>query len=157
MNNEQIDILTQPNIFRNLLQQEEKSLCHLLIIDEENTANDLLKMVLGKESFEVVTVSSGKEGLAYTQSNDVDAVIIDMQVPNEARWDTFKTLRASCKAPIILLSAVKSPRLVTRALDLGADEILTKPVSASTLTAHLRRLTKRAQAEKDASGYHSKN
>jgi DNA-binding response OmpR family regulator len=157
MKNDELDILTQPKIFRYLLQQEEKSLGHLLIIDEENTANDLLKMVLGKESFEVVTVSSGTEGLAYAQSNDVDAVIIDMQVPNEARWEIFKTLRASCTAPIIILSAVKSARLVTRALDLGADEILTKPVSASTLTAHLRRLTKRAQAEKDATVYRSNN
>lgn len=123
----------------------------VLIIDEDTTVTDLLKVILEKETIEVLAVYSGKEGIAAAKQQDLNAIILNLKLAGEENWDLFKTLRASSPAPIILLTALNSPRLVARALDAGADEILTKPVAAGMLVAHIKRLTKRAQAEKDAS------
>jgi DNA-binding response OmpR family regulator len=123
----------------------------VLIIDEDTAVTDILKMILEKEPFEIVMAGSGREGIAVAKTQEINAIILNLKLASDENWEVFKMLRGICQAPIILLTALNSPRIVARALDAGADEILTKPVAAGMLVAHIKRLTKRAQAEKDAS------
>jgi DNA-binding response OmpR family regulator len=130
-----------------------KLLNRVLIIDEDTAVTDLLKMILEKEPYEVTMAGSGREGIAAAKQQELNAIILNLKMAGDENWEFFKTLRASSQVPIIVLTALNSPRFVARALDAGADEILTKPVPAGMLIAHIKRLTKRAQAEKDASVY----
>jgi two-component system, OmpR family, response regulator RegX3 len=105
--------------------------------------------------FEVVTANSYDEGIAAARLGCIQVILLDLAFPDEDGWGICQEIRKSCDAPIILLSAWNKPGLIERALDAGADEILMKPVPAGILMAHLKRLTRRAQAEKAA--YSSRN
>jgi DNA-binding response OmpR family regulator len=151
MSTQRINYQQEPNRNQNPNNRGENLLSCVLIIDEDNAVNEPLKSILEKENFKVATVCSGREGIAFAQKNDIHAVILNLRLLEDDGWQIFTALRACSRAPVIVLSPLTSPKLVARALDMGADEVLTKPLAASRLIAHLKRLTKRAQAEREAS------
>jgi DNA-binding response OmpR family regulator len=128
-----------------------KHLSRVLIIQDENATTDFLKPILEQEMFEVILAHNGQTGIAFASEQDLSAVILDIMMPDGDLWEICRQVRNSNNAPIIMLSAMNKPGLVAKALDAGADEFLVKPVPTSILLTHLKRLTRRAQAEKDAS------
>jgi DNA-binding response OmpR family regulator len=126
------------------------SLNQILIIDDDNAITELLKLLLEREKFEVVTINNGMEGIAAAKKHQPSVIILDLMMPEVDGWEVCRVIRSFSQVPIILLSAINSPGMVTKALEAGADEFLIKPAPMGTLVAHLRRLTRRARAETEA-------
>jgi DNA-binding response OmpR family regulator len=128
----------------------DTSLNQILIIDDDNAITELLKLLLEREKFEVVTINNGKDGIEAAKRNDPTVIILDLMMPDIDGWEVCRAIRSFSQVPIILLSAMNSPGMVTKALEAGADEFLIKPAPMGTLVAHLRRLARRAKAESEA-------
>jgi DNA-binding response OmpR family regulator len=119
----------------------------VLVIDDDQAMRDTLKIVLEPQSFDVYEARSGPEGVEATKRFKPDVVILDLLMPDMDGWQVTKAIRAFSSVPILVLSAVSKPELVTKALDEGADEYLIKPMPGSVLIAHLKRFARRARAE----------
>ena len=126
------------------------SLNRVLVIDDDNAMTDLLRLSLETESFNVVISNSGQGGISAAQKSEPDVILLDMMMPDIDGWEICKSIREFSPVPIIVLSALNTPGMVSRALDAGADEFLVKPVPMGTLIAHLKRMTRRSRAEKNA-------
>jgi DNA-binding response OmpR family regulator len=122
----------------------------VLIIDDDVAMTDLMRLMLNRESFDVVTANSGEDGIEAVIRHRPDVIVLDLLMPGEDGWHICKKIRKSSQVPILILSALNMPGLASRVFDAGADEFLIKPVSAGVLVAYLRKLTRRARAELDA-------
>lgn len=117
----------------------------VLVIDDDEGMIELLQLLLAPASSEIITASSGQEGVELVKKHAPDVIILDLMMPEMDGWTVCQTIRKSSDAPILILSAIDSPGLVAQALDAGADDYLAKPVSSSTLIARLNRLVKRSK------------
>ncbi|MEN6299513.1 MAG: response regulator [Anaerolineaceae bacterium] len=124
----------------------------VLVIDDDKTMSEMLKLVLEPLSFEVFEASTGPDGIEATKRLKPEVIILDLLMPDMDGWEVTKAIRAFSQVPILVLSAVSKPELVAKALDEGADDYLIKPMPNSVLVAHLKRLARRARAEESSSG-----
>jgi DNA-binding response OmpR family regulator len=122
----------------------------LLIIDDDTDLTEMLKLLLEPKSFTVMAANSGEEGIATAKRWNPDLIILDLFMPEMDGWQVCKSIRVFSKAPILVLSAMNKPGLITRALDEGADDYLIKPVSSNVLLAHLNNLTRRIPLKQSA-------
>jgi two-component system KDP operon response regulator KdpE len=91
----------------------------------------------------VITASTGREALATAAGHPPDAVILDLGLPDIDGTEVIVELRRWSKAPIIVLSGRASPGDKIGALDVGADDYVTKPFSMAELLARLRAVLRR--------------
>lgn len=122
----------------------------VLVVDDDIEMTDLLKIVLEPNSFEVVTANSGADGIDMARRLCPDVMVLDLHMPEIDGWEVCKEIREFSQMPILVLSAVSKPGMVARALDAGADDYLSKPMTSSVLIAHIKKLARRARAERDA-------
>ena len=114
----------------------------LLVEDEPGLLRALL-INLRARQYEVVTASTGREALATAASRPPDAVILDLGLPDIDGTEVIVELRRWSKTPIIVLSGRASPGDKIGALDVGADDYVTKPFSMAELLARLRAVLRR--------------
>lgn len=122
----------------------------LLVIDDDSETIDLLKIILEPNDFEVVTTTSGCEGVQLAHQLKPDVMIVDLLMPDMDGLNVCREVRKFSSAPILVLSAVGKPGMATQALDEGADDYLIKPMNHNLLVASLKKLTRRARAEQEA-------
>jgi two-component system, OmpR family, KDP operon response regulator KdpE len=115
----------------------------ILVIDDDPSMTELLRLVLQPAMAEVVTANSGPEGVRLAQTLDPDVITLDLMMPDMNGWQVCKAVREISQVPILILSALDSPGLVAAALDAGADDYLIKPVTSSVLLAHINKLVRR--------------
>ena len=123
----------------------------VLIIDESASTTDFFGGTLRAQGMDVTFCHSGAEGLELARSISFDFILLELFSPGSDGWESCKKLRAQTTAPIVVLSALNDPLLVTSALDAGADDYLTRPVPSRVLLAHIRNLTRRHQVETNRS------
>jgi two-component system KDP operon response regulator KdpE len=114
----------------------------LLVEDEPGLLRALL-INLRARQYDVVTAGSGREALATAASHPPDAVVLDLGLPDIDGTEVIVELRRWSKAPIIVLSGRASPGDKIGALDVGADDYVTKPFSMAELLARLRAVLRR--------------
>jgi two-component system KDP operon response regulator KdpE len=114
----------------------------LLVEDEPGLLRALL-INLRARQYDVVTAAGGREALATAASRPPDAVILDLGLPDIDGTEVIVELRRWLKAPIIVLSGRASPGDKIGALDVGADDYVTKPFSMAELLARLRAVLRR--------------
>ena len=119
----------------------------VLIIDDDQSVYETLKLVLEPHSFQVAIATSAKQAIELVKTDPPEVIIIDLHLPRMDCCTLTAKIRAYTQTPILILSAVNKPDLVVQALEKGADEYLSKPVPGNVLVAHLNRLTRRARAE----------
>jgi DNA-binding response OmpR family regulator len=112
----------------------------VLVVDDEPSILRSLKSVLSRESYSVVLAASGEEALRYAAEAKPDLVILDLALPGISGLEVCRSLREWFKAPILILSVRDSESDKIVALDLGADDYLTKPFSSGELLARTRAL-----------------
>lgn len=117
----------------------------ILVIDDDMGMTELLSLLLAPASSEILTANSGQDGIELVKKHSPDIVILDLMMPEMNGWSVCKEIRETSDVPILILSAMDSPGAVAQALDVGADDYLVKPVSSSTLIAHLNKLLRRAK------------
>ncbi|MFU8773335.1 MAG: response regulator transcription factor [Anaerolineales bacterium] len=122
----------------------------VLVIDDDVAVTDMLRVILEPMSFEVVSSASAEDGINAAHRFNPDVVVLDLFMPGMDGWEVCRAIRKFSKVPILVLTAMSKPGMVVKALNEGADDYLIKPVASSVLVAHLRNLSRRARAEKEA-------
>jgi len=116
----------------------------VLVIDDEEQIRTALRSVLRARHWTVDLAENGASGLEAATTHTPDLVILDLTLPDMSGFDVARELRTWYSGPILVLSVCGSEDDKITALDLGADDYLTKPFSAGELTARLRALLRRA-------------
>jgi len=116
----------------------------VLVIDDEEQIRRALRSVLQARRYEPVLAASGEEGLELAADLPPDAVILDLMLPGIDGQEVCRRLREWYAGPILVLSVVEDDGAKIRALDIGADDYLTKPFSTGELLARMRALLRRA-------------
>jgi two-component system KDP operon response regulator KdpE len=110
----------------------------VLIIDDDPSLSRALTASLELRGYEVRSVTCGADALEAAAAQEPDVIILDLGLPDIDGLEVCRHLRLWCRAPILVLSADGSEDRKVRALDLGADDYLTKPFSTPELLARLR-------------------
>jgi two-component system, OmpR family, KDP operon response regulator KdpE len=119
----------------------------VLIVDDEPQILRALRAGLMAHGYDVVSAADGEEALDKAATELPDAVILDLNLPRLSGLDVCKSLREWSSVPIIVLSVRDAERDKVTALDLGADDYLTKPFSTDELLARLRVALRHAARE----------
>ena len=110
----------------------------ILIIDDEPQILRALKTILSANHFRVATAENGEKGIALTVASEPDIVILDLTLPDIDGFQVCRQIREWSRVPIIVLSVRESEKDKVTALDLGADDYLTKPFGIEELLARVR-------------------
>jgi two-component system KDP operon response regulator KdpE len=111
---------------------------HILVIDDEPQILRALRTILTEKKFKVTTAMKGEEGLTLAAANVPDLVILDLGLPDMEGIEVCARLREWTQCPIIILSVRDAEDDKVTALDLGADDYLTKPFGIEELLARVR-------------------
>jgi len=117
----------------------------IVIIDDEPQIRKVLSIALEASNFKVVEAENGNNGIVQTATNHPQVVILDLGLPDRDGLSVIKELRTWTDVPIIILSVRNSEEDIVNALDLGADDYLTKPFNTSELLARIRANIRRKQ------------
>jgi two-component system, OmpR family, KDP operon response regulator KdpE len=111
---------------------------HILIIDDEVQIRRLLDITLSANGYKISEAATGKEGLAMAGVSQPALIILDLGLPDAEGLDILKKLREWFIKPIIILSVRNSEEDIVKALDIGANDYLTKPFRTGELLARIR-------------------
>lgn len=123
----------------------------ILLVEDEENIQELVKYNLAKEGFQVHCVGSGEDALRKAAAKTPDLVILDLMLPGIDGLEVCKQLKSETKTrqvPIMMLTAKGEEADVVTGLELGADDYVTKPFSPRVLLARVRNLLRR-QSEPD--------
>ncbi len=117
----------------------------ILIVDDEPRYLRLLEANLKTEGYTVVTAADGLQAIDVFSSQPVDLILLDIMMPRLDGFGTCQRIREFSNVPIIMLTAKGEEQDRVKGLDLGADDYLVKPFSATELLARVRAVLRRAQ------------
>ena len=110
----------------------------VLIVDDDAAIRRLLRNTLEREGYAVVEAMDGREALAQAAAAHPDAVLLDLGLPDRDGLSLIPLLRAGQVGVLLVVSAREATEEKVTALDLGADDYLTKPFDTQELLARLR-------------------
>jgi two-component system KDP operon response regulator KdpE len=110
----------------------------ILVVDDEPAIRRLLRTSLGGQRFDVVEAGSGAEALQQIEREKPDLLILDLGLPDVSGIEVIRSVRVRSTLPIIVLSVRDDERGKVEALDLGADDYVTKPFGTEELVARIR-------------------
>lgn len=119
----------------------------VLLIEDESTIRRFLKVSLESNSFEILEAVNGKEGISMAGSHRPDVILLDIGLPDIDGFNIIKQLREWSSTPIIVLTVHDREEEKVQALDLGADDYLTKPFGVPELLARIRVVLRRSSVE----------
>lgn len=123
----------------------------VLVVDDEQALRNFVRRNLEVREYHVHTAANGLEALACFQNNAVDLVILDLMMPHMDGLETIRRIRQSAQVPIIVLSALGEEEDKIRALQMGADDYLTKPFGVGELLARVQAVLRRTHWSPPAS------
>jgi len=121
----------------------------VLVVDDEPRYQRLLEANLRTEEYDVLTAGNGLEALDVFSANPIDLVLLDVMMPKLDGFATLQRLREFSNVPVIILTAKGEEQDRVRGLDLGADDYLVKPFSATELLARVRAVLRRSQVAQE--------
>jgi len=110
----------------------------ILLIEDEPQMRRFLRTALTANDYRLVEAETAKEGLAQAAARNPDVILLDLGLPDRDGLDVARDLREWSGTPIIVLSARGREQDKVAALDLGADDYLTKPFGVEELLARIR-------------------
>ncbi len=111
---------------------------HILIVEDEKNIASFMKTILTANNYAVLTARTGEEALMMLSSYCPDLVLLDLGLPDTDGQQFIQSVRKWTQVPIIVVSARNHERDKVMALDLGADDYVTKPFGTSELLARVR-------------------
>ncbi|MBT6094488.1 MAG: response regulator transcription factor [Rhodospirillaceae bacterium] len=117
---------------------------HLLIVEDDELVQSLMGAYLRRDGFDVSLASTGKEMLAAIDSEPIDLVLLDLNLPDEDGLSLARQVRARSSLPIIVITARREKSYRIAALEIGADDYLTKPFDPDELVLRVRNLVGRS-------------
>ncbi len=119
---------------------------HVLVVDDEPALARALQINLRALGWEVTTAHDGRSALAAVASAHPDVVLLDLGLPDMDGTEVIEGIRGWTSVPIVVLSARQHGEDKIEALDLGADDYVTKPFAMNELAARLRAAVRRSGA-----------
>jgi two-component system response regulator RegX3 len=116
----------------------------VLVVDDDPLFVDSLRYVLQTEGYEVRVASSGQAAVMEARLGGLQAILLDIGLPDVEGYTVCKRLREFSDVPIIMVTGRRRETDKISGLDSGADDYITKPVSAGELLARIRALRRRA-------------
>lgn len=110
----------------------------ILLVEDEKNICDFISTSLSAQDYRISTAHTGKEALPIITSQCPDLILLDLGLPDMDGMEIIRQVRTWSSVPIIVLSARTQEQEKVRALDLGADDYLTKPIGTSELLARIR-------------------
>jgi len=123
----------------------------ILVVDDEPNILSTLAPLLRSRGYEVFTAMSGRAAVEAAERDKPDLMVLDLGLPDMDGVDVCRIVRESANVPIVVLSARGAEGDKVRALDLGADDDVTKPFGAEELLARIRAALRRSDAPQPAS------
>ena len=115
----------------------------ILVIEDDASVRNLMTTTLKAHDYRYLTASTGETGIMEASSHNPDVVLLDLGLPDMDGIEVIKKIRTWSNMPIIVLSARSEDSDKIEALDMGADDYLTKPFSVEELLARLRATQRR--------------
>jgi two-component system KDP operon response regulator KdpE len=119
----------------------------ILVVDDEEQILRALRRALAARGYDVVTAADGEEAIAEVEAAMPDLVVLDLNLPGIDGMEVCRRLRTWTGIPILILSVREDEAGKVQALDLGADDYLTKPFGVEELLARVRALLRRTHPQ----------
>ncbi len=116
----------------------------VLIVEDEPSFVDALEVSLQAEGFDVIVAEDGRQALDVFRAERPDVVLLDLMLPGLPGIDVLRVIRRDSDTPVIVVSAKDAESDIVAALELGADDYLTKPYSIRELVARIRATARRS-------------
>jgi DNA-binding response OmpR family regulator len=117
----------------------------ILVVDDEPRYVLLMEANLHTEGYDVVKAYGGQEAVQVVDKHGPDLVLLDVMMPDISGFEACERIREFSNVPIIMVTAKGEERDRVRGLDVGADDYIVKPFSATELLARVRAVLRRAQ------------
>ena len=118
----------------------------ILIIDDDAELCALVVRFLTREGFAVERAANGREGIERAVTGSYALIMLDVMMPDVSGFDVLRTIRASSRTPVLMLTARGDTHDRVRGLELGADDYLPKPYDPAELAARIRAILRRSEA-----------
>ena len=119
----------------------------LLVLEDDDNIRAVLRLALEDEGYEVVEQASAEGALAVVPGLDVDAMLVDLMLGGVDGFTFIREVRHVSDAPIVVVSARGDTHDIVAALEAGADDYVTKPFQTKEISARLRALHRRLDAQ----------
>lgn len=116
----------------------------ILVVDDEPETLKYVGANLKARQYRVYTAGDGLEAIRMCQESQPDLMVLDIGLPGLDGFEVCAAVRRRCRVPILILSAHGSEQDIIRALELGADDYLTKPFGVGELLARVNAILRRA-------------
>lgn len=110
----------------------------ILLVEDEVVISNFISTILCSNDYNVIKAESGKDAISLLTSKGPDLILLDLGLPDMDGVEVLKMIRAWNDTPIIVVSARDNEREKVEALDLGADDYITKPFGTDELLARIR-------------------
>lgn len=122
----------------------------ILVVDDEERMQKLLKDFLKMKDYEVLLAGNGEEAIdLFFKEKSIALIILDVMMPRMDGWTALKTIREHSKVPVIMLTARSEENDELKGFDYGADEYISKPFSPKILVARVEALLRRSGVKKE--------
>jgi DNA-binding response OmpR family regulator len=122
----------------------------VLVADDDRDLLELIGFALTQAGFLVVKAPDGPSAVRAFDAEAPDLVVLDINMPGASGFQVCEAIRARSSVPVMMLTVRSEEEDLVKALDLGADDYLTKPFSPRTLLARIKALLRRAGIESSA-------
>jgi two-component system KDP operon response regulator KdpE len=119
----------------------------VLVVDDDAVLRSTLRIALQTEAHDVVLAGDGRTALQALREDEPDLVLLDLGLPDLSGVEVLRRLRTWSTLPVVVLSARDGSDDKVQALDLGADDYVTKPFGTAELLARVRAAGRRAGAD----------
>lgn len=109
----------------------------ILIVDDELQIRKLLNISLSARNLKVIEAANGREAISFAGTHKPDVILLDLGLPDMSGINVLHEIRTFSDVPIIILSVQDDSEVVVQALDLGADDYVTKPFDPKELAARI--------------------
>lgn len=122
---------------------------HILLVEDDTSILEGLKFCLIRENFIVDAAKSGKEAMEIIKNKTIDLLLLDINLPDINGIDLYKKIKEIKDIPTIFLTANDLETTVVEALDLGADDYITKPFKTRELISRIHSVLRRTKSVND--------
>jgi len=117
----------------------------VLVAEDERPLRDFVRRNLEVRGYNVLAAGNGLEAMAFFNTEPVDLIIVDLMMPHMDGLEVIRRIRQTSQAPVVVLSALDEEADKIRALNLGADDYLTKPFGVGELLARIQAVMRRSR------------
>lgn len=119
----------------------------ILVVDDEEKIVEVLQAYLIKEGYRVLVAYDGVTALQLFKENEVSLILLDLMLPDNTGESVCRTIRASSRVPVIMVTAKTEERDLIVGLNIGADDYICKPFSPRTVMAKIKAVLRRVESD----------